>query len=76
MIGSVLERLDVRSRAGDVAGTARAVMIGDRLHDADGAAAHGLPAILVGWGYGGSPERESGLPRADSVEDLARMLLR
>ena len=76
VIGSVLERLDVRTGAGDVAGTARAVMVGDRLHDADGAAAHGLPAILVGWGYGGSPERESDLPRADSVEDLARMLLR
>lgn len=76
VIGSVLERLDVPAGAGEAAGPVRAVMVGDRLHDADGAAAHGLPAILVGWGYGGAPEREADLPRADSVEELAGMLLR
>lgn len=76
VIGSVLERLDARIGAGDVAGTARAVMVGDRLHDAEGAAAHGLPAVLVGWGYGGAPERAAALPFAESVDELAGMLLR
>ncbi|MBU3707394.1 MAG: HAD family hydrolase [Mycobacterium sp.] len=31
----------------------RVVMIGDRSHDVDGAAAHGLDTMVVGWGYGG-----------------------
>ena len=91
VIGSVLERLDVPAAgaasegpgtgagtdaAADVAPTARAVMVGDRLHDAEGAAAHGLPAVLVGWGYGGAPERAAALPFAESVDELAGMLLR
>ena len=28
------------------------LMVGDRLHDVEGAAAHGLDAVVVGWGYG------------------------
>jgi len=31
------------------------LMIGDRRHDVEGAAAHGIPCCLVEWGYG-SPE--------------------
>jgi phosphoglycolate phosphatase len=34
----------------------RAVMVGDRLHDIEGAAAHGLPAIGVLWGIGDREE--------------------
>lgn len=75
VIGSVLDRLGVPSPPEGSEGPPRAVMVGDRLHDADGAAAHGLPAVLVGWGYGGAPEREADLPRADTVSDLTRMLL-
>lgn len=30
------------------------VMVGDRAHDVQGAAAHGIATIVVGWGYGGS----------------------
>jgi phosphoglycolate phosphatase-like HAD superfamily hydrolase len=30
----------------------RVVMVGDRRHDVDGAAAHGIDAVVVGWGYG------------------------
>lgn len=67
VIGSVLERLGGIPEGG-------AVMVGDRLHDADGAAAHGLAAVLVGWGYGGEKERAAALPFAETVADLARML--
>ena len=35
------------------------VMIGDRSHDVEGAAAHGIPTIAAGWGYG-SPEEVAG----------------
>ncbi|MDG4666382.1 HAD-IA family hydrolase [Mycobacterium sp. 236(2023)] len=30
----------------------RVVMIGDRSHDVEGAAVHGIGTIVVGWGYG------------------------
>ena len=30
----------------------RVVMVGDRSHDVEGAAAHGIATIVVGWGYG------------------------
>lgn len=30
----------------------RVLMVGDRRHDVDGAAAHGIDTVLVGWGYG------------------------
>ena len=30
------------------------LMGGDRAHDVEGAAEHGLDTVLVGWGYGGS----------------------
>lgn len=32
----------------------RVIMVGDRSHDVDGAAQHGIPTVAVGWGYGGS----------------------
>jgi phosphoglycolate phosphatase len=32
----------------------RVVMVGDRAHDVDGAAAHGIATVVVGWGYGRS----------------------
>ncbi|MFV0494526.1 HAD hydrolase-like protein [Mycobacterium sp.] len=31
---------------------ARVLMVGDRRHDVDGAAAHGISTVVVGWGYG------------------------
>ncbi len=30
----------------------RVLMVGDRIHDVEAAAAHGIDAIVVGWGYG------------------------
>ncbi len=30
----------------------RVLMVGDRRHDVDGAAAHGIDTVVVGWGYG------------------------
>ena len=39
----------------------RVLMVGDRLHDVEGAAAHGIDAVVVGWGYG----------KADFADDTA-----
>ncbi|BBZ76550.1 5'-nucleotidase [Mycolicibacterium anyangense] len=30
----------------------RVVMVGDRAHDVEGAAEHGIDTVVVGWGYG------------------------
>jgi phosphoglycolate phosphatase len=51
------EKAEVIAR--DHVDTARPVMIGDRVHDVAGAAAHGIPSILAGWGYG-APEEAAG----------------
>ena len=45
---------------------ARAVMIGDSIHDAEAAHRAGIPAVLVSWGYTARPARELG---ADAVID-------
>ena len=36
----------------------RVLMVGDRAHDVEGAAEHGIAAVVVGWGYGGSDFNE------------------
>lgn len=80
VVGSVLERLGLAGTAGEAApadgpGLPRAVMIGDRIHDAEGAAEHGLPALMVGWGYGGRVEQESGVASVRTVAELSELLL-
>jgi phosphoglycolate phosphatase-like HAD superfamily hydrolase len=32
----------------------RVLMVGDRRHDVEGAAEHGIDTVVVGWGYGGA----------------------
>lgn len=55
----------------------RVVMIGDRSHDVEGAAAHGIGTIVVGWGYGHRDfaHGDSGaLAHVASVDDLREVL--
>ncbi len=55
----------------------RVVMIGDRSHDVEGAAAHGIGTIVVGWGYGQRDftDGDSGaLTHVASVDDLREVL--
>ena len=54
---------------------ARNVMIGDRIPDAEGASGHGVPALLVGWGYGGPVEQAAEVPRVATVAELSALLL-
>jgi phosphoglycolate phosphatase len=72
VIGSVLERLDLANAPQSRTGT---VMIGDRIHDAEGAAEHGILALLVGWGYGGSLEQAADVPRVATVAELSALML-
>ena len=36
----------------------RVLMVGDRAHDVEGAAEHGIDTVVVGWGYGADDFRE------------------
>lgn len=51
-----------------------AIMVGDRIHDLEGAQAHGIPAIIVGWGYGDGEEIPGALAKVDTVAQLRSML--
>jgi len=50
------------------------VMVGDRVHDIEGAARHGVPTIAVAWGYGSAAEHAHAAAVAHSVDELTRML--
>jgi phosphoglycolate phosphatase len=51
------------------------VMVGDRGYDAEGAAANGVPAILVEWGYGSPAEAAAATAVVHSADQLAKLLL-
>lgn len=51
IIGDALDAL--REKGHD---TSNIVMVGDRIHDVEGAKHHGIPSIIVGWGYGTGEE--------------------
>jgi len=53
------------------------IMVGDRLHDVEGAAEHGIPCLGVTWGYAAPGElAEAGaIKTIDKVADLAATVL-
>jgi phosphoglycolate phosphatase len=53
----------------------RPVLIGDRVHDVEGAAANGIPSIIVDWGYGSPDEAVGAAATASSAEQLRTILL-
>lgn len=77
---------DVRSSKADVvqfalesldeagADISRVVLVGDRIHDVEGADAHNLTSILVEWGYGDASEWDAAGSRASSPDELRRLL--
>lgn len=60
-------------RAAD-ADLSRAVMIGDRHYDVDGAIEHGLAVILVTWGYAQPGEEKGATAVATTMDELAALL--
>ena len=56
----------------------RVVMVGDRSHDVEGAAAHGIDTVVVGWGYGGAdfdgPGAVAAHAHVSTVDDLREVL--
>lgn len=57
------------------ADVSRPVLIGDRVHDLEGAAQHGIPVIFAEWGFGDPDEAEGAILRVSSAADLSRELL-
>lgn len=55
----------------DVSG---AVMVGDRHHDIEGAALHGVPSVLAAWGYAQAGEEAGSAAIAEDAAHLARIL--
>ena len=60
----------MRAALGHVGGPP-AVMVGDRVHDVEGARANGIPVIAVGWGIGDVLEL-SGPMRTSSRRPISR----
>lgn len=56
----------------------RVVMVGDRSHDVEGAAAHGIDTVVVGWGYGQrdfeGPDAVTAMAHVSTIEDLREVL--
>jgi phosphoglycolate phosphatase len=56
----------------------RVVMVGDRSHDVEGAAEHGIDTVVVGWGYGrkdfADPHAVSALAHVATIDDLREVL--
>jgi phosphoglycolate phosphatase len=53
----------------------RPVLIGDRIHDVEGAALNNVPTIFVDWGYGTPDEAVGALTRVATPADLEKLLL-
>ncbi|ANE82884.1 hypothetical protein A7U43_13330 [Mycobacterium adipatum] len=70
VVAYALERLDPLPE--------RVLMVGDRSHDVEGAAAHGIDTVVVGWGYGAADFDGPGAPaprhRVATIEELRRVL--
>jgi phosphoglycolate phosphatase len=54
--------------------TSRPVMIGDRIHDVEGAAQHGIPVVFAAWGYGDPAEAAGAFAIARTPGDLAEIV--
>lgn len=64
----------LRRLAANGADLERPIMIGDRIHDVEGAAANGIPTIFVTWGYGAPEEAAGAVAVVDSPAQLFPLL--
>lgn len=62
-----------RLRAGG-ADLSAPIMIGDRIHDIEGAGANGVPTIFVTWGYGAPAEAAGAVAVVDDTDQLLQLL--
>ncbi|WP_119696120.1 HAD hydrolase-like protein [Microbacterium halotolerans] len=69
VVGKALERL--RAAGAD---TSSPVLIGDRHHDVDGAAEHGVPVVYARWGFGSPGEEAGSIATVDTPAALRELL--
>lgn len=55
--------------------TERALMIGDRRFDIEGAGAHNIPTVLVGWGEGTAEERDHAWKVVHNLDELEQIIV-
>ncbi|WIE75738.1 HAD hydrolase-like protein [Curtobacterium sp. MCSS17_007] len=70
VVAEALRRLEAAGH--DVS---RPVLVGDRLHDVQGARVHGVPVVFAEWGYGTPAEAEGTVAQAATPLDLLPILL-
>jgi len=70
VIAEALRRLDVAG-----VDVSRPVLVGDRHHDIEGAAVHGVPVIFVRWGFSWPHEADGAQAAVDTVDELRSLLL-
>ncbi|HCS61177.1 MAG TPA: phosphatase [Microbacterium sp.] len=70
VIGWALERLQAAG-----ADISQPVLIGDRHHDVEGAAAYGIPVIFSEWGFGDPSEGDAAAFRVQDADALRALLL-
>ncbi len=70
VVAEALRRLEARGF--DVS---RPVLVGDRMHDVEGARANGVPVVFAEWGYGSPAEAEGTVASAATPLDLLPILL-
>jgi len=70
IVAEALRRLEAAG-----ADTSRPVLVGDRHHDVEGGAVHGVPVIFVRWGFSWPHESEGAQAAVDDVAALRRLLL-
>ena len=70
IVAEALRRLDVAG-----VDTSRPVLIGDRHHDVEGGAVHGVPVIFVRWGFSWPHEAEGAQAAVDTMDQLRALLL-
>lgn len=70
IVAEALRRLEVAG-----VDTSRPVLIGDRHHDVEGAAVHGIPTVFVRWGFSWPHEADGAAAAVDTMDELRALLL-
>lgn len=70
VIARALERLVAAG-----ADVSRPVLIGDRHHDIEGGAEHGIPVIFADWGFGADEESAGAIQRVATADELRELIL-
>ncbi|GAB3603223.1 HAD family hydrolase [Microbacterium aureliae] len=55
--------------------TSRPVLVGDRHHDVEGGAVHGVPVVFVRWGFSWPHEADGAQAAVDTVDQLRALLM-